>query len=107
MYWDFGLARHVAWFTVHAVAGGDRLLCGRAMDRNFESVVNPPDAHPVCRVCRARVRGRVEEARRLGLESQQPEQHDPETDGSGQEGGDGETPLNSPESLEESDSRDY
>ena len=67
MYWDLGLARHTSWFTVHAVVTRNLLLCGRAMDSNYESVVNPPDSHPVCRVCRARVRGRVEQARRLDL----------------------------------------
>ena len=67
MYWDLGLARHTSWYIVHAVVARNILLCGRAMDSNYESVVNPPDSHPVCRVCRARVRGRVEQARRLDL----------------------------------------
>ena len=64
MFWDFQLARHKAWFTIHAVENNQRLLCGRPLDQGFERVVNPPDALPVCRFCRARVRGRVEAARR-------------------------------------------
>ena len=66
MYWDLCLARHVSWYTIHAVASPGLLLCGRAMDAAYESVVNPPDSHPVCKVCRARVRGRVEDAGRGG-----------------------------------------
>ena len=63
MYWDLGLARHRSWFTVRAVITQDMLLCGRVLDSSYERVVNPPDSFPVCRVCRARIRGRVENAR--------------------------------------------
>ena len=80
MFWDFQLARHKAWFTIHAVENDQRLLCGRVLDQGFERVVNPPDALPVCRVCRARVRGRVEVARRQGREAEPaspPEQDEP------------------------------
>ena len=107
MYWDFGLARHAAWFTVHAVAGNDRLLCGRVIDQNFERIVNPPDAYPVCRVCRARVRGRVEEARKRGLEGRPPSQRASETDCSGRESDEFETPGTSPGSQRASESCDY
>ena len=63
MYWDLELAQHSSWYTVHAVSRPGMLLCGRVKDQNYEFVVNPRDSHPVCRICRARVRGSVEQAR--------------------------------------------
>ena len=65
MYWDFELAQHSSWYTVHAVSRPGMLLCGRVKDKSYEFVVNPRDSHPVCRICRARVRGSVEQARQI------------------------------------------
>ena len=81
MYWDLEVARHSSWYTVHAVSAPGLLLCGRARDTNYESVVNPPDSHPVCRVCRARIRGRVEQARQISrhVDSDPPEEDADET----------------------------
>ena len=74
MYWDFGLVRHMSWYTIHAVASPGLLLCGRAIDSTYESVVNPPYSHPVCKVCRARVRGRVENSWHQGRNAENHEQ---------------------------------
>ena len=82
MYWDFGLVRHTSWYTIHAVASPGLLLCGRSMCAAFESVVNPPDSHPVCKVCRARVRGRVENYGQRERNETNSEQ-DPDTDDAG------------------------
>ena len=101
MYWDFGLARHVSWFTVHAVEGDRRLLCGRVMDHNFESVVNPPSAYPVCRVCRARVRGRVEAAQQSPPAGRGMSPDSPNADDGDSVDGCGETPPYTPESASE------
>ena len=107
MYWDFGLARHVSWFTVHAVESDRRLLCGRVMDHNFENVVNPPSAYPVCRVCRARVRGRVEAARQSPPAERRMSPNSLDADGGGSEDEYGETPPYTPESASEPAEGEY
>ena len=107
MYWDFGLARHVSWFIVHAVEGDRRLLCGRVMDHNFERVVNPPAAYPVCRICRARVRGRVEAARQSPPAERRQSPNGLDADGGDSEDDRGETPLYTPESADSPGDSDY
>ena len=97
MYWDCPLARHASWFTVHAVVALDRLLCGRVKDGAFESIVNPPAAHPVCKVCRASVRGAVERRRMETAEKNHAAELQENSEDSGSEGGESEMPVYSPE----------
>ena len=54
--WQRPLARHAAWFTVHAVREDGKLLCGRARSQLHVDASGPVDDWPACQICQSRVR---------------------------------------------------
>ena len=75
--WDHSLCMHQVYFTVHARQPPGVLLCSRADEGQFQSVVNASSAWPVCRVCTAKVRAQVQAGRNspaLGSPDDSPEQ---------------------------------